>query len=154
MTGSPKVIDALNDVLAHALALHQQAHLEEHWFESLKYSFSDWFDAIETKAHAKMVHPTMNRIRQLGGKIVAKWAWQPTYEESVGPAMKSLLASMQKTRESLGRACTAAEDDEDYVTEKMIWCMLEKLERWVVKYEARIAQHDKIGETAFLAEFI
>jgi len=40
------------------------------------------------------------------------------------------------------------------VTEKMIHCHLKHLEKWMTKFEARIAQLDQIGEAMFLAEYL
>jgi bacterioferritin (cytochrome b1) len=154
MQGSESVIKALNNVLAHTLALHSQAHLQEHYWESTKYGFSGWFDKIETKAHTEMTHYLLNRIRSLGGRMVYAWAWEPTYDESIGPAMRGLLMSMSKTHAAYVSACNVAEKDDDYVTAKMIWCHLKHLEKWMTKFEARIAQLDALGEAMFLAEFI
>jgi bacterioferritin (cytochrome b1) len=154
MQGSAPVIAALNNVLAHTLALHQQAHLGEHFWEGSKYGFSSWFDKIETKAHEDLTHCLLNRIRNLGGRMVVSWAWEPTYEESIGPAMRALLSSMQRTHDAYTKACSVASKDDDYVTEKMLWKQLKKLEHWMVTWEARIAQFDALGEAMFLAEFI
>jgi len=154
MQGSPKVIAALNTVLAHTLALHQDAHLEEHYFEGSKYDFSGWFDKIETKAHDDLTHNLMNRIRNLGGKMLVSWAWEPSYKESIGGALNLVLDDMQKTHDAYNKACDVAESDEDYVTVEMIWGHLKKLEKWMVCFEARIAQLEQVGESAFLAEYL
>lgn len=154
MQGSPAVIAALNACLASTMALHEQAHSQEHRFEVDKYGFSDWFDKIETKAHEKLTHYLMNRIGLLGGEIVPAWAFQPKAEATIGPAMTAVLSALQATHTAYGTACEVAEKEQDYVTEKMIWGHLEHIESWIGKFEARIAQLAKIGEAAFLAEYL
>lgn len=154
MQGSETVITALNNIFAHTLALHQQAHLQEHRFELMGYSFSSWWDKIETESHDCLTHYVLNRIGLLGGTPVPQWAFAIKFSDDVGEAISITLKALQKTHEAYNVACDAAEADDDYVTEKMIWKHLKKLEGWTAKFEARKAQFDKVGETAFLAEYL
>lgn len=154
MQGSQAVIDALNNVLGHGMALHQQAHFQEHKFELMKYGFSQWWDKIETQAHDKLNHFTIDRIALLGGEPTPSWAFPIIVRTDVGGALDATLAALSKTHAAYRAACDVAEADDDYVTEKMIWCHLEHIEKWIGKFESRKAQYDRLGQTAFMAEFI
>jgi len=154
MQGNALVIACLNECSAAILALHQSAHLQEHWYETKGWAFSDWFDKIETESHNKCLHHVWSRINQLGGKILPAWAWTPAYEEEIGPAMQAMLKGLQDVHGAYNKACEAAEADDDYVTEKMIWKHLKWVEERMTKFEARIGQLEKVGQKAFLAEYL
>jgi bacterioferritin (cytochrome b1) len=155
MQGSQLVIDGLQAVFHNLLSLEQQAHLQEHRFESMRYSFSNWFHAIEEKGHENLIHPVLDRIHALGGTPLSRYAWEvPPSTPDVAPAMRETLSSLQAVHRAYNQACEYAEADDDYVTEKMIHEHLCWVEKKMNKFEARIAQCDKLGERAFLAEHI
>ena len=154
MQGSAAVIQALNAVYSNTLALEQSAHLQEHYFEAKHYSFSKWWDKIETGGHETLIHNLMDRINQLGGKVLTSYAWAPDYTEDIGPAMTMVLANLQVVHTAYNQACDIAEASDDYVTEGMIWDHLKWLEKRMTKFESRIEQLKKVGEKVFLAEFI
>ena len=154
MQGSPQVIDALNRAAECVHALHEQAHLQEHKFELQRWDFAKWFDKIETQTHECLFHYLLNRIGILGGTPSVAYAWAPVASLDIGSALADHLASMERVHEAYGLACDAAEDADDYVTEKMIWCHLERLEKWQTKFEARLAKYQRLGPVAFMAEYV
>ena len=155
MQGSPSVIAALNEVFANWLALEQQAHLQEHKFEAMRYAFSDWFHVIEEEGHEQCIHKLLNRINALGGTPSPRYAFPPASPvEGIAKALSGIVTALQTVHQAYNKACELAEKDDDYVTEKKIWKQLAWLEGQMTKFEARSAQCEKVGEKAFMAEYL
>lgn len=157
MQGSAAVVDALNTVYRLLLAIEQQAHAQEHRLEAQGWRrMSDWFHAIEEKGHSHLIHPLMDRINMLGGKVDSQYAFEPECFDfgEIGAALGSMLRRLVEARAAYGEACETAEDADDYVTEKMIWCHLAWLEKKIVKFERRIAKLQALELKPFLAEMM
>jgi len=155
MQGSLPVIAALNEVFANLLSLEQQAHLQEHKFEDMDYSFSSWFDKVESGAHNPCIHEVLKRINGLGGSAVARYAYPvPEAAKNIGKALSNTIEGLETVLRSYNAACEVAEADDDYVTESMIHCHLKWAQKRIGKLEAKADQLKKIGEQAFLAEYL
>lgn len=146
MQGNPSVISALNSVYQSLRATEEQSHLQEHCYETQGWDSSKWWDCIEDKIHEKCVHFVLNRINDLGGMVTPGYAFEPTYFTDDFPgALRETVKSLTKCRDAYATACEAAEEDSDYVTEKMIWCHLEWIEKQIVKFEGRLLRYGKLG---------
>lgn len=146
MQGNPEVISALNTVYLTLHATEEQSHLQEHLFESQGWDSSKWWNCVENKIHTKCIHPVLNRINDLGGKVTPGNAFEPLYyQDDFQGSMRETLSCLVKCRDSYGAACAIAELDEDYVTEKMIWCHLEWIEKQIGKFESRLLRYGKLG---------
>ena len=155
MQGSASVIAALNEVFANLLSLEQQAHLQEHKFEDMDYSFSKWWDKVETGAHETCIHEVLKRINALGGDPMARYAFPPPQAvKQVGKALSSIVEALEATLKAYNAACEVAEADDDYVTELMIHEHLKWVQKRINKLEAKSDQLKKVGEQAFLAEYL
>jgi bacterioferritin (cytochrome b1) len=144
--GNPTVISALNIVYQNLRATEEQSHLQEHCYETQKWKSSKWWDSIENKIHEKCIHYVLNRINDLGGRAIPGYAFEPIYFlDDFQGAMRETVDCLTKCRAAYASACEAAEDDGDYVTEKMIWCHLEWIEKQIVKFEAHLLQYSKLG---------
>ena len=146
MQGNPAVISTLNTVYQTLRATEEQSHLQEHCFEAQGWKSSKWWDKIEGDIHTECVHSVLNRINDLGGRVTPGYAFEPAYyPDDFQAAMRETLDSLTKCRASYAAACEAAEDDGDYVTEKMIWSHLEWVENKIGKFEGRLLRYGKLG---------
>lgn len=154
MQGNSAVIMALNDVYKNLRATEEQSHLQEHVFEMQGWASAKWWDYIENKIHEKCVHPVINRINDLGGRVEPGYAFPVEYwTDDFGAAMRGTLDALTKCRDAYDKACGAAEKDEDYVTEKMIWCHLGWIEKQIVKFEGYLGRYAKLGTVVMTGEF-
>jgi bacterioferritin (cytochrome b1) len=146
MQGDPAVIASLNTVYQTLRSTEEQSHLQEHCFETQGWDSSKWWDCIEDKIHEKCVHPVLNRINDLGGRVTPGYAFDPVYyQDDFQAALRETVDSLTKCRSAYATACEAAEEDGDYVTEKMIWKHLEWIEGRIVKFEGRLLRYGKLG---------
>jgi|SRR5208283_108800 len=146
MQGDPSVIAALGTVYQNLRATEEQSHLQEHCFEAQGWDSSKWWDKIEDKIHEKCVHYVLDRINDLGGMVTPGYAFTPVYfVDDFQGAIRETIDSLTRCRAAYAVACDAAESDEDYVTEKMIWCHLEWIEKQIGKFEGRLLRYGKLG---------
>jgi len=141
MQGNPAVIAALNDQYRRLMAVQEQAHQQEHWYESVKYKcISNWFDCVETKGHERLIHPLMKRVNALGARLVSGYAFEPEVFDilDLERACSSMLGHLDELHAGFIAICNAAESSDDYVTESMVWDMQTWVEKQQRKFRARI----------------
>ena len=146
MNGNPAVIAALNVVYQNLRATEEQSHLQEHCYETQGWASSKYWDKVEDEIHEVCVHYVLNRINDLGGRVTPGYAFDVLYwPDDFGAAINETISSLYKCRTAYGAACDAAEDDDDYVTEKMIWKHLKWIEARIVKFEGLALRFGKLG---------
>ena len=154
MQGNSDVIAALNSVYQTLESTEEQSHLQEHVFEVQGWDSSKWWDCIENKIHVKCIHPVLNRINELGGRVTPGDAFEVVYyPDDFQGAMRETLNCLTKCRDAYGVACEAAESDEDYVTEEMIEDHVTWIEKQIVKFEGRLLRYSKLGSVVMTGEF-
>lgn len=154
--GNPEVLAALDDCYTWLIAIEQQAHVQEHCLESRGFkSLSDWFDDMEENLHCKVIHPLMNRIYNLSGKVTSRYAFPPADPrdpENLVDACTDMLGRIVELRALFTKVCQAAETSDDYETQSVIWDFVNFTEKRIRKFENRLAKIRLVGITGFLQE--
>lgn len=155
MTGNPEVIAALDRCYTHMLAIEQQAHVQEHWYESTKWCFSKWFDEIEENGHMLVIHKLMKRVNKLGAKLTSQYAFPPAGPrdaEQLEEACADMLERLTQFRLLLIAVCEAAEPANDYKTQSKVWSWIDWTEARMLDFENRIDKIRINGIKMFLQE--
>lgn len=158
--GDPAVIARLKELYAIIMPTLEQAHRQEHQYESDGYRrVGDWFDKVEGEkkgqGHAVMLHPLMCRINALGDQADSPYAFpaDPARPiEQLDAAVRAMLGRLMQVYDAYRAACEAADDADDYVTESMLHEHLCWLERVIGKFRDREAQIAELGVSGYLQE--
>src|SRR5271166_1520727 len=146
MIGNPAVLAALNNTYQCLRATEEQCHLQEHIYETQGWSSQKYWDDIENNIHSVCVHFVLDRIMWLGGTATAGYAFPVRYwQDDFGAAIQETITALQSCRNAYGLVCDAAEDDDDYVTQKMAWDHLCWIESRINIFEGLAIRFSKLG---------
>ena len=157
MTGNPEVIKAMLDQYLRLMALQEQAHQQEHWYECARFGrIARWFHKVEQCGHERLVHPFMNRVNALGGRLNSGYAFTPEVFEvlDLDRACESTLRRLDEIHAGFIAICNAAESSDDYVTERMVWKMQEWVEKQQRKFSTRLEKIRLLTVKGFLQEMV
>lgn len=155
MQGNPAVIERLNALYKAIRSTEEQAHMQEHAYESMKWGKpAHWFDAVETRIHTLCLHEVMNRINNLDGVVQPGYAFQPQCWpiEDLEQALSSMLARLGEIHQGYIALCEIAEGVDDYPTEKMAWRHQAFIESLQNKFDRRLKKLRLLGLNPYLAE--
>jgi bacterioferritin (cytochrome b1) len=147
LDGTPKLLDALREVLALEEDLFGWSHNEEHFFKHTEYcGLVKLFDNKVTDARERR-RPILDRIFQLGGMVPGVMA---------GPeeALRELLVKLRMLHAACQDAYEAAEDPDDYVTQKILTENQAHLERCIEKITQKLNKKAIIGEQLWLDRLV
>ncbi len=147
LQGSPELLAALTAVLTLEEDLFGWAHTEEHYFEHTEYcGLRDYFDKKVEGARARR-RPILDRIFQLGGMLPGV---VPGPEES----LRELLRHLRAIHAACQDAYEAAEDPDDYVTQRLLADNQTDLERCIEKLEMKLRKKAVIGDQLWLDRLV
>lgn len=162
MKGDPAVIAALNKVYSLILPIEEQSHRQEHMSESDGYArVAGWFNCVGDgliKKGPRLRHFVMKRLNSLGGQADAAYGFTPDMArpiEQLDAAVASMISQLYALHRAYADVCEAAEQAtpyDDYVTQAMVWCHLEWIEKQIGKFEDRQAQIAEMGIAEYLQE--
>lgn len=146
MNGSPKVIESLARITEMTARLTDKVHDQEHYWEHLEYpKLESVFDEMNRKLWDKIHHRLLKRLFDLGG----------TPEDVTDDPAKAYRAALQgfsAVHEECQKLYDLVDEDDDYVTIKMLSKVQACVESWINYLEAKIAQVERIGTSEFLGE--
>jgi hypothetical protein len=147
LQGAPKLIAALKAVVEAEEELFGWAHNEEHYFKHTEYcGLVKLFDRKVGNARDRR-RPILDRIFQLGGLVDGV-----TQEPEA--SLEELLDRLNAIHAACQEAYEAAEDPDDYVTQKLLTCNQAHIEKCIEKIIQKLAKKAIIGEQLWLDRLV
>ena len=146
MKTSPKVIESLLRLKNLTNEIYDQLHDQEHCWELLEYpKLEKLWDKANRDVWDDLHHKFLKRIFALGGTIEG-------VSSDVKSAYLAALTNFNAIHEECQKLYDLVEEDDDYVTTKLLMKAQKLVEEWINYFEAKLAQLETIDRSDFMTE--
>lgn len=146
MNGSPEVIAGLSRIKALTSEVHEALHDQEHLWEGLEYpKLEKVWDEANREVWDDLHHKFLKRLIALGGRTA-------NMTENVAESYSRAIKLFSSLHDECQRLYMIVEEDDDYVTQKLLMKVQKKIESWITYLEAKLAQVPKPDPTDFMME--
>ena len=152
MKADPDVVAALNAVYVLVLTLKEQTHLQEHVFQAAHYRrLLKKFDKLTNAIHATWIHWLVMWFTAHGELPDSELAdFQVADADDPGDAFSYSGDLLKSLEQALLTACVAVHAADDYVTGKLVHCLLNKVEKLRDCFGAEADLVDTLGKQLYL----
>lgn len=146
MTGSQTVIDGLLRLKQLANDVHDRLHDQEHLWEAIEYpKLEKVWDEANREVWDSIHHKFLRRLYDLGGR-------PPGVTDDPVMAYSRALKEFNDLHEECQRLYSVVEEDDDYVTQKILMKTQKTIEDWIGYFEAKLYQVRTLDRSDFMAE--
>lgn len=146
MKSSPEIIAALTRLKEMSALFCGALHDQEHLWEHAEYpKLEKVWDEANREVWECLHHKFLKRIYDLGGEPAGVTL-------DIVQAYKKALEGFSDLHAECQKVYELVEDDDDYVTEKLLMKTQAKIECWINYFEAKLAQVAVVKVPEFMAE--
>jgi hypothetical protein len=152
MKADDAVIEALNLIYPLVLTLKEQTHRQENVFRSAHYhKLSKKFNRLTNFIHKGPLHELVrwfsSHHADPDSRLLEVRVAEPNEPTDAYTYTDDILKAINQ---ALLAACVAVHDADDYVTGKLIHCLLKEVESWRDRFDAELDQVADLGTKLYL----
>jgi bacterioferritin (cytochrome b1) len=152
MEAADAVIEALNAVYPLILTIKEQTHRQEHAFKAAHYKkLRKKYNRLTNVVHEYWLHRLVCWFASHGAMPDSRMrVVEVAGGDSPADAFAFTDDLLKDLNKALLTACVAVHDADDYVTGKLVHCLLEYVEKWRDCFEAELNVIADVGVKLYL----